>query len=49
MTVFTEDSVYSLWPSDAMATQTYVNISSGNGLLYDSTKPLPEPMLSYHQ
>ena len=26
-----------------------VNISSGNGLLPDSTKPLPEPMLTDHQ
>ena len=27
-----------------MATQNLVNISSGNGLLPDGTKPLPEPM-----
>ena len=27
----------------------WVNIGSGNGLLPDSTKPLPEPMLTYHQ
>ena len=27
----------------------YVNINSGNGLLPDSTKPLPEPMLTYLQ
>ena len=27
----------------------WVNIGSGNGLLPDSTKPLPEPMLIYHQ
>ena len=26
-----------------------VNTGSGNGLLPDSTKPLPEPMLTYHQ
>ena len=26
-----------------------VNIGSGNGLLPDDTKPLPEPMLTYHQ
>ena len=25
-----------------------VNICSGNGLLPDGTKPLPEPMLTYH-
>ena len=24
-------------------------IGSGNGLLTDGTKPLPEPMLTYHQ
>ena len=37
--------VNSLWPSDAI----YVNIGSGNGLLPDSTKPLPDPMLTYYQ
>ena len=26
-----------------------VNIGSGNGLLPDSTKQLPEPMLTYYQ
>ena len=26
----------------------WVNIGSGNGLLPDGTKPLPEPMLTYH-
>ena len=26
-----------------------VNIGSGNGLLPDGTKPLPEPMSSYDQ
>ena len=26
-----------------------VNISSGNGFLPDSTKPLPQPMLTYNQ
>ena len=25
------------------------HIGSGNGLLPDGTKPLPEPMLTYHQ
>ena len=25
------------------------NIGSGNGVLPDSTKPLPEPLLIYHQ
>ena len=32
-----------------MATEILVNIGSGNGLLPDSTKPLPEPMVTYHQ
>ena len=31
------------------ATEIWVNIGSGNGLLPDGTKPLPEPMLIYHQ
>ena len=26
----------------------WVNIDSGTGLLPDGTKPLPEPMLTYH-
>ena len=29
--------------------EIWVNIGSGNGLLPDGTKPLPEPMLTYHQ
>ena len=32
-----------------MATEIWVNISSGNGLLPDGTKSLPEPMLTDHQ
>ena len=32
-----------------MATEIWVNIGSGNGLLPDDTKPLPEPMLTDHQ
>ena len=32
-----------------MATWNYVNIGSGNGLLPDGTKPLPEPMLTYNR
>ena len=32
-----------------MATQILVNIGSGNGLLPDGTKPLPEPMLTYRK
>ena len=32
-----------------MASGILVNIDLGNGLMYDGTKPLPEPMLTYHQ
>ena len=32
-----------------MATEIWVNIGSGNGLLPDGTKPLPEPLLNDHQ
>ena len=32
-----------------MATQNWVNIGSGNGLLPDGTKPLPEPMLTNNE
>ena len=32
-----------------VVTEIWVNIGSNNGLLPDSTKPLPEPMLPYHQ
>ena len=31
-----------------MATESWVNIISGNGLLPDNTKPLPELMLTDH-
>ena len=32
-----------------MARKIWVNIGSGNGLMPDGTKSLPEPMLTYHQ
>ena len=32
-----------------MELEILVNTGSGNGLLPDGTKPLPEPMLTYHQ
>ena len=32
-----------------MAKKILVNIGSGNGLLADGNKPLPEPMLTYQQ
>ena len=31
-----------------METQIWVNIGQGDGLLPDDTKPLPEPVLTYH-
>ena len=31
-----------------MVPEIWVNIGSGNGLLPHGTKPLPEPMLTYH-
>ena len=31
-----------------MVAEIWVNIGSGNSLLPDGTKPLPESMLSYH-
>ena len=39
----------SLCPSKAIWQQIWVNIGSGNGLLPDGKKPLPEPMLTYLQ
>ena len=41
--------INSLWPSDAVWWQIWVNIGSGSGLLPDGTKPLPEPMLTNDQ
>ena len=38
--------INSLWPSNSI---DLVHIGSGNGLVLDGTKPLPEPMLIYHQ
>ena len=38
------------WPCYAIGQQKFcVNIGSGNGLLLDGTKPLPQPMLTDHQ
>ena len=39
---------YSLWPSDTIWPQIWVNIGSGNGSVPDDTKPLAEPVLTYH-
>ena len=36
-------------PLTPYGTQIPVNIGSGNGLLPDGTKPLPEPTLTYYQ
>ena len=42
--------VNSLWPSDTIWRQrSWSTLAQGNGLLPDGTKPLPEPMLTYHQ
>ena len=39
-----------MMPYGELATEIWVNmIGSGNGLLPDGTKPLPEPMAIYHQ
>ena len=50
------NSIKPLWPCDGivalwrhMATEIWVNIGSGNGLLPDGSKPLPEPVLTDHQ
>ena len=41
--------IKSLKLSGHMASWILVNIGSGNGLVPDSIKPLPEPMLTYFQ
>ena len=51
--------MYSLWPSGAiwpivalqryMVTYIWIKIVSGDGLLPDGIKPLPESMLTYDQ
>ena len=40
-----ELTIVALW--NHVAIWILVNIDSGNGLLPDGTKPLPEPMLTY--
>ena len=32
-----------------MASEILVNIGSGNGLVPNGAKPIPEPVLTYHQ
>ena len=50
LSVLCYDNFNPFWPSDAIwLTYIWVNIDSGNGLLPDGTKPLPEPMLTIHQ
>ena len=44
-----DSKVAGLGPTGRRKNRTLVNTGSGNGLLPDSTKPLPEPMLTYHQ
>ena len=36
-----------LWPSDTK--ENWTDFGSGNSVVPDSTKPIPEPMLTYHQ
>ena len=43
-----EDKLIVAWRHH-MATEMWVNIGSGNGLLPEGNKPLPEPMLTDHQ
>ena len=43
---FSMSQFNSLAPGDAIWWQIWVNIGSGNGLLPDGTKPLPEPVLT---
>ena len=52
------NTINSLWPSDAIYGNTetwivigsvWINIGSGNGVLPESSKPLPEPILTYYQ
>ena len=38
--------INAVWPSDAIWRHIWVNIGSGNGLLPNGTKSLPEPMLT---
>ena len=46
--LFRPPFVNSLVPGDTIWRQEiWVNYGSGNGLLLDGTKPLPEPMLTY--
>ena len=40
-------AIVAQWPR--MVTEIWVNIDSGNVLLPDGTKPLPEPVLTYRQ
>ena len=44
-----EDVYWKGMKNTVKTTEIWVNIGSGNGLLPDGTKPLPEPMLTYHQ
>ena len=46
---FSMTKVNTLWPSDTIEWQIWVNTGSGNGMLPYDTKPLPEPMLTNHQ
>ena len=43
----THQLINSSLPSDAIQDKDWLNIGTGNGLLPDGTKPLPEPMLTF--
>ena len=44
--VSNSDMINSLWPGEV--TCYCINIGSGNDMLPEGTKPLPEPMLTSH-
>ena len=45
----TTHNYFLLWHSDIMRLCILYNIGWDNGLLPDGTKPLPEPLVTYHQ
>ena len=45
----TTETSETLTHCDLYGDKAWVNIGSGNGLVPDSTKPLPEPILTNHQ
>ena len=43
------ENLFNAQNSDHMATQALAGMGSGNGLLSDGTKPLPESVLTHQQ